>query len=151
MYSAGRGALSCHHLILGTDSPGRGKTAPPLVKKLGKRCSANACLSPLFEEWLMSGQNWKNSKMVTSLSQKQYEAYTGKRRWMLRSEVEARFLVCSTCGARTTQQTTLTNASSNIIGQYLVPICGIMLYPPCLLFFGYDWDTVQPEVGQRVG
>ena len=99
----------------------------------------------------MEGQNWKNSKMVTSLSQKQYEAYTGKRRWMLRSEVEARFLVCSTCGARTTQQTTLTNASSNIIGQYLVPICGIMLYPPCLLFFGYDWDTVQPEVGQRVG
>ena len=99
----------------------------------------------------MSGQNWKNSKMVTSLSQKQYEAYTGKRRWMLRSEVEARFLVCSTCGARTTQLTTLTNASSNITGQYLVPICGIMLCPPCLLFFGHDWDTVQPEVGQRVG
>ena len=69
----------------------------------------------------MSGQNWKNSKLVTSLSQKQYEAYTGKRRWMLRSEVEARFLVCSTCGARTTQLTT--NASSNFIGQYLVPIC----------------------------
>ena len=100
---------------------------------------------PLFEEWLMSGQNWKNSKMVTSLPQ----AYTRKRRWMLRSEVEARFLVCSTCGARTTQLTT--NASSNFIGQYLVPICGIMLGPPCFLFFGYDWDTVQPEVGQRVG
>lgn len=39
----------------------------------------------------MSGSNWHKSKLCIQLQEKNFERSVGKRRWMLRSEVEKRW------------------------------------------------------------
>jgi hypothetical protein len=47
----------------------------------------------------MSSEKWSKSKLVISLQNKQYEKINGRRRWMLRSEVEVRLRACTSCMA----------------------------------------------------
>ena len=69
-----------------------GPNTPREIKRMASKAKTDASArSVLFEDWLQSGESWKQSKLLARLRNRSSSSRHGMRKWLFYSEMVSRF------------------------------------------------------------
>ena len=118
-----------------------GPNTPREIKRMASKAKTDASArSVLFEDWLQSGESWKQSKLLARLRNRSSSARRGMRKWLFYSEMVSRFGSEVAAAIKETKE-----------GDPERSLTEIRKWPECEAGFKLHCPNIHQRVGNHIG